>query len=420
MIKQFIFKDFKCFKDARINIENLTFLIGTNASGKTNAIEGMMILSELMTGREIAAVLDGSTSSEGRVRGGSKGCGRLGRKTFTLGCLLQYDETSDLEYEVEIDTSDWIRVKAERLTLISSGKRKGMFQTKEYDANSAEILVSCNNGKSGKNPEIVCTNFAVVISQLISKLPTDTQYGKKIVAYSRYVIDSLKDMLYLSPAPVAMRNYASINDSRLKMDASNISAVLYKLCDDPEKKADLLKVLQELPENEIVDISFEKGPLNDVILFLKEKYGERIEKTDAMRLSDGTLRCLAVLAAVLGIDRKNSVVTEEIDNGIHPARAQKLILAISEIARKREIDVLVTTHNAVLLNGLTGENMLGVNVVYRNAEGDGTAVPIMDIPNLPILLTNGRLGDVFLTDEILKYIKKTHTTVDYSWLGDLK
>ena len=303
MIKQFIFKDFKCFKDTRINIENLTFLIGTNASGKTNAIEGMMILSEMMTGREIAAVLDGSTSSEGRVRGGSKGCGRLGGKTFALGCLLQYDETTDLEYEVEIDVSDWIRVKTERMTLISGGKRKEMFKTKEYSADSAEIPVVCNNGKSGKNPEIACTSFAVVISQLISKLATDTQYGKRIVTYSRYVVESLKNILYLSPEPMGMRNYASINDSRLKIDASNISAVLYKLCEDPEKKTDLLKILQGLPENEIVNIRFEEGPLNDVILFLEEKYGDRIEKTDAMRLSDGTLRCLAVLAAVLEIGR---------------------------------------------------------------------------------------------------------------------
>lgn len=51
MIKKFYYKDFKCFEEATLNVENVTILIGTNASGKTNAVEGAMILSELVTGR---------------------------------------------------------------------------------------------------------------------------------------------------------------------------------------------------------------------------------------------------------------------------------------------------------------------------------------------------------------------------------
>lgn len=53
MIKCFLFENFKSFEKAEWNIEALTTLIGTNASGKSNAIEGIRILSELVAVRAV-------------------------------------------------------------------------------------------------------------------------------------------------------------------------------------------------------------------------------------------------------------------------------------------------------------------------------------------------------------------------------
>ena len=50
MIKAFLFENFKSFDKARLDLENLTILIGSNSGGKTNAIEGIRILSEIATG----------------------------------------------------------------------------------------------------------------------------------------------------------------------------------------------------------------------------------------------------------------------------------------------------------------------------------------------------------------------------------
>lgn len=41
---------------------------------------------------------------------------------------------------------------------------------------------------------------------------------------------------------------------------------------------------------------------------------------------------------------------EEIDNGIHPARVYKLIEQLISIGKERKIDIIITTHNATLLN----------------------------------------------------------------------
>jgi ABC-type branched-subunit amino acid transport system ATPase component len=39
------------------------------------------------------------------------------------------------------------------------------------------------------------------------------------------------------------------------------------------------------------------------------------------------------------------VVIEEIDNGVHPNRARHLLSSIREIAEKRKLRVLLSTHN---------------------------------------------------------------------------
>lgn len=41
MFTEFTFKRFKSFKDSTLPVSPLTIIIGSNASGKSNAIEGM-------------------------------------------------------------------------------------------------------------------------------------------------------------------------------------------------------------------------------------------------------------------------------------------------------------------------------------------------------------------------------------------
>lgn len=161
------------------------------------------------------------------------------------------------------------------------------------------------------------------------------------------------------------------------------------MCKNDINKKILLDITKKLPENEISGISFAEGPLNDVIFFIDEIYGGREEKTDASRLSDGTLSCLAIIAAVLSEEEEGMVVIEEIDNGLHPGRAKMLIQQISGIAR-RKVDVLFTTHNPVLLNTLSKDDLYGVNIVYReNNNGNGKIITLVNIKDMPMLLAGG-------------------------------
>ena len=135
MIKSFIFENFKSFEKTELNIESLTTLIGTNASGKSNAIEGITILAKAATGIDLSTILDGTKSTGTVVRGGSRGCARFKTNSFKLGCLIDFDETKDLLYEIKIAVGDRVGIEEEGLYLVKRDslgpKSNKVFKTKK-------------------------------------------------------------------------------------------------------------------------------------------------------------------------------------------------------------------------------------------------------------------------------------------------
>lgn len=410
MIKSFIYENFKSFEKAELNLEAVTSLVGTNSSGKSNAIEGISILAESATGMDLGVILDGTRNNDSHVRGGSKACSRFKTTSFKLGCLIDLDEDYDLLYEIKIGTSKRIMVNEESLYKVENGKvtHKGdkIFKTKDRNEDSSDIKVEYRNGKKGMNPDIICNRTVSVLSQLTSKLPNYTETDEENLKYIGLVIANLKKIFVLDPVPSEMRDYVRTTDVELKTNCENISPVLYQMCEDKEKKEYLMDVIRELPENEIIDIEFVETKLGDVIFGLQEKYLSSSELVDAKRLSDGTLKCIAVVAAVLTMPEDGVLVVEEIDNGIHPSRVKELINRLEQVCRPKGIDILLTTHNASLLDQYDRDKLVGVSVVYRDkVNGTSKFIPFVDIKNYQDILITGGLGTAMTKDVLVEKLK---------------
>ena len=422
MIKSFIFENFKSFEEAKFELEQLTILIGTNAAGKTNAIEGIKILSEIATGRDFSIILDGSKNMDSDIRGGSKGCCKFNTTYFTLGCIVDVDLDNDLEYRITIKVSDRIYVEEESLNLLDKENNKHLiFKTKRNtNKDSGDIKVEYNNARRGKNPDFTCIRYAAVLPQIVNKLPQDIENYEESISYIKLVINDLRNMLFLNPIPSEMRDYSRITDSELRPNAGNLSSVLYKICQNEEDKEKILNIIKQLPENDVIGIDFIKTQLNDVMFRIKETYGNRAEHIEAKRLSDGTIRCIAVIASIINQEKGSTVIIEEVDNGIHPSRAKSLIDAISSLAKERNIDVIITTHNSALLNAVSKEDIMGISICYRDeVSGTSKFMPFLDIDKYPSLLVHGGIGDLVISEELLNTIKdkkKENNTDNYSWL----
>lgn len=422
MIKCFTFENFKSFEKAELNIETLTTLIGTNSSGKSNAIEGIAILAMAATGLDLSTILDGTKNTGAVVRGGSHGCARFKTNAFKLGCLIDLDDDSDLLYEIKIGVNGHVVVDEEGVYLVKTNtlgpKKDKIFKTKAVEHERAEIKVQYKNGKKGNDPDAICVRSSAILPQIIGKMARDSEYEREIVNMLERVVSHLRSIRILTPVPSEIRNYVRISDVDLRMNCDNISAVLNKMCRDAKRKEMLLGIVRELPENDVADIEFIETKIGDVIFALREKNSNSTNLVDARQLSDGTLRCIAVLTAVLMSEPGSMVVIEEIDNGIHPARVYKLIEQLIQIGANRQIDIVITTHNATLMNSYKKDELMGVSVVYRKKDkGTSKIASFVDIDNFPSMLAAGGLGDAMIDESLIVALKGEQHKKDYSWLG---
>lgn len=421
MIKSFIFENFKSFEKAVLNVEALTTLIGTNSSGKSNAIEGIEILAKAVTGIELSTILDGTKNTGAVVRGGSRGCARFNTSAFKLGCLIDLDERRDLLYEVKIGVEDRLGIEEEGLYLVKKDsivRSNKIFKTKKAEPGRAEIKVQYKNGNVGNDPDMICVRSSAILPQMAVKMRRDTDEERETVIWMEKVIQDLKNIRMLDPVPSIIRDYARISDVELRQNCDNLSAVLNELCKDTNKKEQILKGIRALPENDVEDIEFVETKIGDVIFALKERNLNSTQLVDARQLSDGTLRCIAVLTAALISEPGSMVIIEELDNGIHPARVYKLIEQLIEIGNQRSIDIMITTHNATLMNAYKKDELVGVSVVYREKErGTSKIKPFIDIENFPAMLAAGGLGTAMLDESLLDALKQSKQKKNYSWLG---
>jgi predicted ATPase len=120
------------------------------------------------------------------------------------------------------------------------------------------------------------------------------------------------------------------------------------------------------------------------------------EKTSAYSASDGTLRFLAVIAALLGPEHADLYFIEELENGIHPTRIDLLLQLIEQSVASEEVQVVATTHSPQLLRLLNEKTLESASVVYRH-EGrpEAQITRVRDIPYADQVLERRDLGRLF-------------------------
>lgn len=431
MITSITLTNFKSYKQAVMPLASMTFLIGPNASGKSNAIEAIRILSWLAKGSRLDDIERAIQGGNTLVRGQTSDLFGNPKEELLLGCHVKGipDDWSDLVIGLGL-YSDQLIVAHEA---IYNPLRNLPIYRVEGDPNphTDEISVMYNNFKSGQNkPHIPCSNRQAIFYQLETPGRFDKSHTKSqkiIPSVTKAFRETLRNIVFLDPRPASMRDYAYAKDDEMKEDGSNLSSVLHRICSQGEsQKIKILEFIRSLPEQDIIDIRFITTDRNDVMVRLVESFGKQGGIVDAPLLSDGTLRVLAIGAALLSAPEGSLVIIEEIDNGVHPSRAETLIRNIQTIASERNIRVLITSHNPALLDALPDKALGDVLCCYRDSvEGDSRIVRLSDIDRFPELVAQGTLGHL-MTKSILDRFLKDDTTVEQrteqalTWLEQLK
>lgn len=374
-------------------------LIGPNASGKSNALDALAFLARATGGIDLHSALVGSGGAQPLlpIRGGLEWASLRPGRDFELSATVGVpDERTEYEYTLSVAT-DGSRASllAESLTRIkyrpktrSNPYRVKLFWTDPAGDNDPSITARLYNESRGAPRQV--SRSMTILHQL-----TGLEIRKEIVEGLRHVGQALSQVFILDPSPRAMRDYSQRSES-LEADGSNVAGVLLGL---PQERRGavtmrLTDAIRQLPESEIQRCWAEPvGKFeSDAMLYCDEGSGREV---DARGLSDGTLRLIAIVTALLIRPSGSLLVIEEVDNGLHPSRAKLLLSIIREIGSSRGVDVLVTTHNPALLDAMGTQMVPFVVVSHRDADSGNSRLTLLeDVPGLAKLLAGGSLGDV--------------------------
>lgn len=415
---------FKSFVDAELPLGDLTVLTGRNSSGKSNALDAIEVLARLVEGEDLADALDGRRREGGPVRGGSAGCAPHGETEFSLGCTVRLgDETFD--YDLTIQVLPDLRVLAEHLQGPCGGVRQGdLLQAESYEDLFPPFQGLVHNGKV-ENPLTAFRDDRIALSQLpLYVSPKDARgrddpAARQVLRGAQAVIAALRGAFHLDPVPHLMRAYVSARDTGLRRTGENLSAAVSLLADrEPAKFQHLIELVRLVADHPVRSLSVAQSDLHDVMLTIREGDGPG-EITPARELSDGLLRFLAIAVALLTADQGLDVdpasplgaqvqarvllVIEELENGLHPSMAARLLTLIRETSSETGAKVVLTTHSPALLNALSGDGANSVMVCYRDEDPRRSDLTrLTELPGYPEAMAQGRIGDLVSAGRLVR------------------
>ena len=391
MITSLRLKDFKNFADETLRVGPFTVIVGANASGKSNIRDAFRFLHGVGRGYTLADIIGGKYGAGGQmewgpIRGAANEVIRISRSTSGLpnlpnpGFGLAIELTVNRQvfaYAIEVSSelgTRGFRITYERLQVAG----ETVYERPRSIYNDRQIIVG--------NDHTVDINIDTpALVQILES--RDSLRGEREQIQS--VVDSLASMRFMDLAPEWMRLPAFPNQTRLGDQGQNLPAVLKEICLDTKRKNILADWIDKLTPMDVRGFEFPSDPSGRIHLRILEP-GIEISASSA---SEGTLRFLAMLAALLGKDRPRLYFIEEIETGIHPARLWLLLNLIEKQTANGGIQLMATSHSPDMLTFANDTTFDNTSVVCRLDDADDAIIRrVAELPNAVELRGSQGLG----------------------------
>ena len=380
MITSIRLVNFKNFADETLRVGPFTVIVGANASGKSNIRDAFRFLHGIGRGYTLAEIIGGKYGADWKpIRGAAN---EIVRSNYKWPEPISVSTAFALHIELELagqktyysitvgfnpNGPDGLEVAEETLKTESAT----VYTTE--DTREPELRIRMKNSLNILSPYQPALMQLPVKHEIVSDLSS-----------------VLANMRFLELSPDRMREPSFPGANILGDSGENLPTVLEEICADPKRREILASWVHELTPMDVTDFEFPRDPNGRVHLTLCEANGRKVSAYSA---SDGTLRFLAMLAALLGTNPAGLYFFEEIDNGIHPVRLNLLMDLIERQTAKHSIQVLTTTHAPTLLTVMNDNTFENTSVVCRlENTSDAIIRPVAELTNVRELRRDQGLG----------------------------
>lgn len=219
--------------------------------------------------------------------------------------------------------------------------------------------------------------FATFLSSWLAPPPADQLFLRFLYfPILMEIRDGLQQSCFHSLAPETIRQLQKPDTASMHKDGRNLASVLRQLKDTEPETFQRLQEYLALVTDEVASFDVVTYGEYETIRFrLRSSDSEAPLEFDAASMSDGTLRALGALVAAFQIHEppvSTFIGIEEPEACLHPAAMRALVGALSEATSRNQI--LLTTHSADMLDD---ENLDPSQIlVVRNRSGQTQITPV--------------------------------------------
>ncbi len=355
-LDKIVVRGFRSIANQTVTLGDITVLIGSNGSGKSNFIEVFKLLREISEGR-LSDYVKRSGGAERILHFGSK-------NTDSINLRAYFNDSVD-QYEISLFPNS--------LDSLVPINEYAYFWNKQYAQPYQKPLPS--NG----NEAAISLNAAGVD-------------GYVKAALSSWRIYHFHDTSASSP----MKKMAEIDDNRfLRPDGSNLAPFLYFLKNAHEMEYGLIRNTVRRIAPFFDDFVLEPRALDETRIRLEWKHVGSDAFFDVSSFSDGTLRFIALAVLLLQPKtlRPSIVLLDEPELGLHPAAITLLGAIVRQASAHSQ--VILSTQSPFLLDLFDPEEVL---VADRK---DGSSVfTRLDKSVLEKWLADYSLGELWEKNEL--------------------
>ena len=399
MLKRIKIQGYKSLMDLEVDLKPLSVFVGPNASGKSNFLDALQLLSRMATCQTLEDAFDPP------YRGHPL-------ESFTFGdegikSLLEKEKVSfSIEVDVQFSTAviesvnqriQEIRETAKRDTqnVDNSASRQSLPVREKYLRYRIEIEMFPKLGILQVADEYLAAlsadgkpkqNRKPFLERIRNRLHLRMEGQSHPLYYERYLDFSILSRSHYPPhyphltaMQEELANWLTFYlEPREQMRLPNPVKAVHDIGPMGEDLAAFLNTLQARNKRQfesvekslhamipsITGIDVSVNELGEVELDLCE--GEK--RISARVLSEGTLRILGILALVGAKEPPTLIGFEEPENGIHPRRIRRIAGFLETRMILEDIQFIVTTHSSLLPDLIPPESLYVCRKVNGNTE----------------------------------------------------
>ncbi len=346
-INQVQLRNYKSIHFCDVSLEPLTIFVGQNGSGKSNFLDALGFLTDLMDSRVSHAVYR---------RKGWKNIhsAHASSDNLTLKLHFQYSSAGypfGGDYHLRLSSDkDSATISEERLSISKYRPGDDSFGY-TYENEQIHWFGLKHTFSSGPGEQMIWPNS----SDRSSAFPDRVTLGLCSTQPFSDITENLRSSSqYAFLVPKIRELYETDYNTFLKPDGSNLAHAIKALQEISPESFDRVcqffgNIVPNIQKVEAVDFD-----IYETIRFTTLLSNQQPHDFYASSMSDGTLRALATLVAAYQIalpGEQGFIGIEEPETSLHPAAMHTLVDALDEATLQKQI--LITTHSADLLDNPT-------------------------------------------------------------------